>query len=89
MYISDVGISDISDVETDSDGEIGEVPLPNIEDGDRRAWRKELQNINLQAFTGIPGPTTVLDGTAVEMNLFHLMFPPALYEEIARETNIR
>lgn len=82
-----MGISDISDVETDSDGEIGEVRLPNIEDGNRRAWREELQNIDLQAFTGIPGPTTVLDGTAVEMDLFHLMFPPALYEEIAMETN--
>lgn len=74
--ISDVDISDISDIETNSDGEIGEDPLPNIEDGDRCAWREELQNIDLQAFTEIPGPTTVLDGTAVEMDFFHLMFPP-------------
>lgn len=42
MDIFDVGILDILDVEIDFDGEIGEVFLLNIEDGNWCVWCEEL-----------------------------------------------
>ena len=85
--ISDVDISDLSDIETDSDGENDEDPLPRNEDGDRRAWSGEVQNVIIQGFTGNYGPTSVLDANKEEIDFFNLIFPAILFEQIARETN--
>lgn len=85
--ISDVDISDISDIETESESENDDNPLEENENGDRRAWREMLQNVDLEDFTGTPGPTRTLDATAEEIDFFNLMFPVFLYEVIARETN--
>jgi hypothetical protein len=57
------------------------------EDGDRQTWRKELRDVDVEEFTGTPGPTTTLDGTAKELDFLNLTFPETLYEMIARETN--
>ena len=84
--ISDVDLSDISDLETDSESEI-DGPLEENEDGDRQTWREEFHDVDVEEFTGIPGPTTTLDGTANELDFLNLTFPETLYEMITRETN--
>lgn len=55
--------------------------------GDQCAWREELQYVDVEDFTGIPGPTRTLDATAEEIDFFNLMFPVFLSEIIASETN--
>ena len=87
--ISDVDISDLSDIDTDSDGENDEVQdlLPRNEDGDRSSWSGELRNVIIQGFTGNYGPTSVLDANKEEIDFFNLIFPAILFEQIAKETN--
>uniref|UniRef100_A0A8W8P1P5 PiggyBac transposable element-derived protein domain-containing protein n=1 Tax=Magallana gigas TaxID=29159 RepID=A0A8W8P1P5_MAGGI len=83
--ISDIDISDISDTESESEND--DNPLEENENGDRRTWREMLRNVDLEDFTGTPGPTKELNATAEEIDFFHLMFPDDLYELIATETN--
>lgn len=85
--ISDVDISDISDIETESESENDDNPLEENENGDRCAWREMLRNVDVEDFTGTPGLTRTLDATAEEIDFFNIMFPVFLYEIIARETN--
>lgn len=85
--VSDVDISELSDFETDSDGENDEGPHVRNGDGERSTWFEELKHVQTQPFIGNSGPTTELQETAREMDFFNLIFPSTLFENIARETN--
>ena len=42
---------------------------------------------HVKQFEGIPGPRKVLDRSKAAQDFFHLMWPKALYQYIADETN--
>ena len=77
---SDISISDISDVSSrfEEDEEGSESP---------ELWSESLTDVEIAEFTGRPGPVTILDASASEIDFFHLMFPKELYEILAAETN--
>lgn len=73
---SDIEFSDLDDDQYDSDDDI---PLARMRDlrgvnngadivDDADRWSSELSAVNLEEFTGNPGPVTILDRNQNEMN---------------------
>ena len=82
---SDIEFSDTSDVSDDSDADDdGEV---TIGEAPPKQWTKQLTSIKVEAFANVSGPTTILPEASKEIDFFHLLFTPDLYQEIADETN--
>ncbi|XP_033741890.1 piggyBac transposable element-derived protein 4-like [Pecten maximus] len=92
---SDIEFSDLEDDQYESDDDI---PLARLREfrhenddagivDDVDHWSSQLSAVNLEAFTGNPGPVTILDRNQNEINFFHLIFDDSFYQSAADETN--
>ena len=81
---SDISVSSIDDSSDFSS--LSDDGNPQI--GATSNWTKDLSSVTCHAFTGpLPGPTTVLDENANELDFLNLLFSDRLYEYIALQTN--
>ena len=85
---SDIEVEEYQESEEEDDSD-SDSDAENV-DPDKEAERWIQHNFvdhHVKQFEGIPGPTKVLDQSKTAQDFFHLMWPKALYQYIADETN--
>ena len=82
---SDIDVNKISSEDGQADDESN---ADSEEEGVELEWTKVLTSVEIEPFTeASPGPVTILNGDAKEIDFFALMFPNEIFEILARETN--
>eukprot|EP00112_Aurelia_sp_Birch-Aquarium-sp1_P018893 Seg4585.2 transcript_id=Seg4585.2/GoldUCD/mRNA.D3Y31 product="PiggyBac transposable element-derived protein 5" protein_id=Seg4585.2/GoldUCD/D3Y31 len=95
---SDVDVSDgssseraVSDVGDSEEEDFEDQRRPNEEREARRQpiWTRTLTSTVIEPYAVVnTGPVNILPEDSKELDFLNLMFPPAIYEILARETNL-
>ena len=86
---SDIEVEEYQESEEEDDCDSSDSDAENV-DPNKAAERWIQHNFvdhHVKQFEGIPGPTKVLDRSETAQDFFHLMWPKALCQYIADETN--
>ena len=85
---SDIEVEEYQESEEEDDTD-SDYDAENVNpDKEAERWiQHNFVDHHVKQFEGIPGPTKVLDQSKTAQDFFHLMWPKALYQYIADETN--